>query len=945
MRILKRENGRPIIVGLLIGLAVLASACGDDESSSPATTAAPTTAAPTATEAPETVDVTSEAVRLGILAECEGAFGGFHEDVVAGAALAMINHAGATSNSRTTSLEGFSGASVAGVPIELVSVGCGDDTPDRAIQEIRKIVEQDGANVVIGPLSGDESIAVANYAKDHPEVTFLNGIAGAQETTMHVQATNFFRFNGDGAQWNAGVGDILHNQLGWDTAAVIADDYSFGWTSAAGFVAEFCGVGGDVVSRVFPPLGTTDYSSYVQQLPDPDEVDGYFWVVGGTGTQASLEAFVNAKGDLNGTQHAGNLFFNPGLAEALGTNIAGAYVGGFASLPGDIVTPDITAYLDSARDAWDTLAGPMTGMEAGDPAASLSFGFAYGYYSSGMALAKALEAVGGDLSDNHAALRAELANITINPGYGEISLDANRQAIADVAVQQLVLDGDEVVSKTVAIIPAVDQSFGGTFSEDTNPPSRNDPPCETRDLPWVGNAIPVVDGVPMAGEKLDVTSEAVRLGILAECEGAFGGFHEDVVAGAALAMINHAGATSNSRTTSLEGFSGASVAGVPIELVSVGCGDDTPDRAIQEIRKIVEQDGANVVIGPLSGDESIAVANYAKDHPEVTFLNGIAGAQETTMHVQATNFFRFNGDGAQWNAGVGDILHNQLGWDTAAVIADDYSFGWTSAAGFVAEFCGVGGDVVSRVFPPLGTTDYSSYVQQLPDPDEVDGYFWVVGGTGTQASLEAFVNAKGDLNGTQHAGNLFFNPGLAEALGTNIAGAYVGGFASLPGDIVTPDITAYLDSARDAWDTLAGPMTGMEAGDPAASLSFGFAYGYYSSGMALAKALEAVGGDLSDNHAALRAELANITINPGYGEISLDANRQAIADVAVQQLVLDGDEVVSKTVAIIPAVDQSFGGTFSEDTNPPSRNDPPCETRDLPWVGNAIPVVDGVPQR
>ena len=65
------------------------------------------------------------------------------------------------------------------------------------------------------------------------------------------------------------------------------------------------------MQRVFPPLNTTDYSSFIAQLPDPDEVDGYFWVVGGTGTQASLEAFVNAKGDLNGEQHAGNLFFNP----------------------------------------------------------------------------------------------------------------------------------------------------------------------------------------------------------------------------------------------------------------------------------------------------------------------------------------------------------------------------------------------------------------------------------------------------------------------------------------------------------------------------------------------------------------------------------------------------------------------------------------------------------
>ncbi len=64
----------------------------------------------------------------------------------------------------------------------------------------------------------------------------------------------------------------------------------------------------------------------------------------------------------------------------------------------------------------------------------------------------------------------------------------------------------------------------------------------------------------------------------------------------------------------------------------------------------------------------------------------------------------------------------------------------------------------------------------------------------------------------------------------------------------------------------------------------------------------------------------------------------------MQQLVLDGDEVVSKTVALIQGVDQTFGGTFSTDTPPPGRDAPGCEVRDLPWVGNAIPVVDGVPQ-
>ena len=102
----------------------------------------------------------------------------------------------------------------------------------------------------------------------------------------------------------------------------------------------------------------------IQQLPDPDEVDGYFWVVGGTGTQAALEAFVNAKGDLTGDQHAGNLFFNPALATALGPDIAGAYIGGFAAFPPATCTRRrSTTYKASADATWETLVGGTTGGE------------------------------------------------------------------------------------------------------------------------------------------------------------------------------------------------------------------------------------------------------------------------------------------------------------------------------------------------------------------------------------------------------------------------------------------------------------------------------------------------------------------------------------------------------------------------------------------------------
>ena len=50
----------------------------------------------------------------------------------------------------------------------------------------------------------------------------------------------------------------------------------------------------------------------------------------------------------------------------------------------------------------------------------------------------------------------------------------------------------------------------------------------------------------------------------------------------------------------------------------------------------------------------------------------------------------------------------------------------------------------------------------------------------------------------------------------------------------------------------------------------------------------------------------------------------------------DGDGVPeAETIRRIPDVDQAFGGTFTPDTPAPDRSNPPCEQRDVPWVGQA----------
>jgi branched-chain amino acid transport system substrate-binding protein len=428
-------------------------------------------------------------IKLAIMSECKGAFGDFDRQNMAGAVSALSQFAGAKPKDPNDPKKGFTGGAIGDHPLELVGVGCGDDTADTAIKEVRRLMEQLDADVMVGPLSGDESIAVANYAKDHPDKTFVDGSAGAQDTTLKVQAPNFYRFNGDGAQWNAGLGDLAYSKLGWKKAAVISDDYSFGWTSAAGFIAEFCAAGGQVTKRVFPPLNTTDYSSYAQQLPS--DVDGTFVAVGGAGLIPFLKAYEQAKGPIDAKKFMGNLFWGtPGQFEQLGPRVAGTYIGG-AGTAGDLASPAATDFASNIIGKWFKKIQP-----GGAAAGQASSTFTYGYYVNTWGLIKGLEAVKGDISDQ-SKLQDAMAKVTLPAPYGEIKLDENRQAVTDVFYQQLFLKDNKLAVKTIAKIPAVDQTFGGTFSSSTPAPGRKFPGCESGGkLPWLGKsqAVKVVGG-------------------------------------------------------------------------------------------------------------------------------------------------------------------------------------------------------------------------------------------------------------------------------------------------------------------------------------------------------------------------------------------------------------------------------------------------------------------
>src|SRR6202165_3132090 len=422
------------------------------------------------------------------------------------------------------------------------------------------------------------------------------------------------------------------------------------------------------------------------------------------------------------------------------------------------------------------------------------------------------------------------------------------------------------------------------------------------------------------------TSSAIKIGILSDCLGDFGSFYNDDLGGALAVLAAHYGGK-QSGALPKDGMTGAVIAGKQINIVGFGCSDSTSAKALEETRRLVEQLGADIMIGPLSGDEGVAVAQYAKtNQPNKTFLNGISGAQAATLKVQAPNFFRFNPDGAQWSSGLGDYAYNKLGWRTAAVIGDDYAFPYTSLAGFIAEFCAIGGNVTSRVWPPLGTTDYSSFVAQLPT--NVDGLFVGVGGADLITFLKQYQQANGPLNTKKIMGNTFWpDPPLLPALGTPMVGAVAA--SGIAADDTSAQTTAYKN------ELAIYPATQKDA----ASV---FTLGYWSAMTALGLALTKVNGDISGNQKALQAALATTTVDGPYGPITLDSNRQAIFDNWIVQITAPaaGSQVPGiHHIPQVPKVDQTFGGSFSSTPPPPGRSNPTCTKKTPPpWVGHETPV-------
>ena len=168
------------------------------------------------------------------MSDCEGAFGRALRARHRRRDHRVLAVRGREAEQQEQAVRRLAGGSLGGHPLNLVGIGCANDTADPAIKETKRLMEQLGADMMIGPLSGDEAVAVANYAKQHPTKTFVNGTAGSQDPTLQVRRRTSSASTVTALSGTPGSATSLYKKLGWRKAAIIMDDYSFGWTSGGG---------------------------------------------------------------------------------------------------------------------------------------------------------------------------------------------------------------------------------------------------------------------------------------------------------------------------------------------------------------------------------------------------------------------------------------------------------------------------------------------------------------------------------------------------------------------------------------------------------------------------------------------------------------------------------------------------------------------------------------
>lgn len=361
-------------------------------------------------------------ITVGVLAPLTGPFATFARDIVDGAQLYHDEVSG----------------QMGGRKLQLV-VEDYQVRPDVALTKIRKLVERDRAQAVVGIVLSAAALAVKDYVNAQKVPLLISGFATAEVLTL--QPTPYvFRLTftasmtgGPGAQWT-------YRTLKARRASIIASDSVGPIENIMAWARGFEEAGGKVVQEIYAPLGTADFAPYIAQLRRDVDVIGV-QTVGADGVRF-VKQFqeYGLKGKIP-LVDASVGFSDLSLLPAAGD----AAVGGYNSQPYQYTldTPRNRKFVQAFRSRFNR-----------DPGAPAAF-----TYAAMAAIDQAVKATGGNIEDSARFVEA-LRKMDLEAPQGRVRFDRFQNVITDVHISRIDKVGAQIVPVVIETFRAVDQFLG-----------------------------------------------------------------------------------------------------------------------------------------------------------------------------------------------------------------------------------------------------------------------------------------------------------------------------------------------------------------------------------------------------------------------------------------------------------------------------------------------------
>jgi branched-chain amino acid transport system substrate-binding protein len=138
--------------------------------------------------------------------------------------------------------------------------------PDTAVTKAKKLILQDKVHMVVGGLLASSGYALAPVSTAEKTV-YIPSIPAADDLTQRDLAKYPYmvRTGWTSSQPSHPFGQWACEQ-GYKKIVAIGADYAFGYEVVGGFQKAFEDCGGQIVQKIWPPLGTKDFGPYIPTI-------------------------------------------------------------------------------------------------------------------------------------------------------------------------------------------------------------------------------------------------------------------------------------------------------------------------------------------------------------------------------------------------------------------------------------------------------------------------------------------------------------------------------------------------------------------------------------------------------------------------------------------------------------------------------------------------------